>query len=112
MVKDQQVRRLFTLLQTENSQAVAAAQAGMDVKTACKYQQLGRLPSEVKVTHRCQTLSRRDFRRAAPRSLSRRRTRPFDPNSLTLSFPLPARYDRVGPSIDDLTSRVRSGGTG
>ena len=51
MVKDQQVRRLFTLLQTENSQAVAAVQAGMDVKTARKYQRLGRLPSEVKVTH-------------------------------------------------------------
>lgn len=33
MVKDQQVRRLFTLLQTENSQAVAAVQAGMDVKS-------------------------------------------------------------------------------
>ena len=55
MVKDQQVRRLFTLLQTENSQAVAAAQAGMDVKTARKYQQLGRLPSEVKVTHNWRT---------------------------------------------------------
>jgi hypothetical protein len=51
MVKDQQVRRLFTLLQTENSQAVAAAQAGMDVKTARKYQRLRRLPSEVKVIH-------------------------------------------------------------
>jgi hypothetical protein len=55
MVKDQQVRRLFTLLQTENSQAVAAAQAGMDVKTARKYQRLGRLPSEVKVTHHWRT---------------------------------------------------------
>jgi hypothetical protein len=55
MVKDQQVRRLFTLLQTENSQAVSAAQAGMDVKTARKYQRLGRLPSEVKVTHSWRT---------------------------------------------------------
>jgi hypothetical protein len=55
MVKDQQVRRLFKLVQTENSQAVAAARAGMDVKTARKYQHLGRLPSEVKVTHNWRT---------------------------------------------------------
>ena len=55
MVKDQQVRRLFTLLQTENSQAVAAAQAGMDVQTARKYQRLGRLPSEVKIAHHWRT---------------------------------------------------------
>jgi hypothetical protein len=55
MVKDQQVRRLFTMLQTENSQAVAAAQAGMDVKTARKYRRLGRLPSEVKITHNWRT---------------------------------------------------------
>jgi hypothetical protein len=55
MVKDQQVRRLFTLLQTENSQAVAAVQAGMDVKTARKYRRLGRLPSEVAVTHSWRT---------------------------------------------------------
>ena len=54
MVKDQQVRRLFKLVQTENSQAVAA-RAGMDVKTARKYQQLGRLPSEVKVPHNWRT---------------------------------------------------------
>lgn len=55
MVKDQQVRRLFTLLQTGNSQAVAAAQAGLDVKTARKYRRLGRLPSEVRVTHNWRT---------------------------------------------------------
>jgi hypothetical protein len=34
---------------------VAAAQAGMDVKTARKYQRLGRLPSEVAVTHNWRT---------------------------------------------------------
>jgi hypothetical protein len=55
MVKDQQVRRLFTLLQAENSQAVAAVQAGMDVKTARKYRRLGKLPSEVRVTHNWRT---------------------------------------------------------
>jgi hypothetical protein len=55
MVKDRQVRRLFTLLQTEHSQAVAAAKAGMDVKTARKYRRLGRLPSEIAVTHNWRT---------------------------------------------------------
>ncbi len=55
MVKDQQVRRLFTLLQRENSQAVAAVKAGMDAKTARKYRRLGKLPSEVAVTHRWRT---------------------------------------------------------
>lgn len=55
MVKDQQVRRLFTLLQAENSQAVAAVQAGLDVKTARKYRRLGKLPSEVRVTHNWRT---------------------------------------------------------
>jgi len=55
MVTDRQVRRLFTLLQTENSQALAAAKAGMDAKTARKYRRLGRLPGEVKVTHHWRT---------------------------------------------------------
>jgi len=55
MVKDRQVRRLFTLLQTEDSQAVAAAKAGMDVKTARKYRRLGKLPGEVAVTHNWRT---------------------------------------------------------
>jgi len=43
------------LLQTENSQAVAAAKAGMDVKTARKYRRLGKLPSEVATTHNWRT---------------------------------------------------------
>jgi hypothetical protein len=43
------------MLQTENSQALAAAKAGMDVKTARKYRRLGRLPSEVAVTHSWRT---------------------------------------------------------
>ncbi len=43
------------MLQTENSQVVAAAKAGMDVKTARKYRRLGRLPSEVAVTHNWRT---------------------------------------------------------
>jgi hypothetical protein len=34
MVTDQQVRRLLKLMQTEMTQAVAAAKSGMDEKTA------------------------------------------------------------------------------
>jgi len=43
------------MLQTENTQVLAAAKAGMDVTTARKYRRLGRLPSEVKVTHHWRT---------------------------------------------------------
>jgi hypothetical protein len=51
MVTDQQVRRLWRLMQTERTLAAAAAKAGMDEKTARKYRRLGRLPSEVKAPH-------------------------------------------------------------
>jgi hypothetical protein len=51
MVTDQQVRRLFKLVQTERSFGIAAAKAGMDEKTARKYRKLGRLPSEIKKEH-------------------------------------------------------------
>jgi hypothetical protein len=47
MVTDQQVRRLFKLMQTEKTQAVAAAKSGMDEKTARKYLKTGKLPSEL-----------------------------------------------------------------
>jgi len=43
------------LLQTQNSQAIAAVRAGMDVKTARKYRRLGKLPSAVAVTHNWRT---------------------------------------------------------
>jgi hypothetical protein len=46
MVTDAQVRRLKRLSKTEKTQELAAAKAGMDVKTARKYQANGRLPSE------------------------------------------------------------------
>jgi Mu transposase, C-terminal domain len=46
MVTDQQVRRLLKLTQTEKTQAIAAAKAGMDRKTARKYLRSGKLPSE------------------------------------------------------------------
>jgi hypothetical protein len=48
MVTDQQIRRLFKLSNTEKSQEIAAAKAGMDVKTARKYLRRRRLPSEGK----------------------------------------------------------------
>ena len=48
MVTDQQVRRLFRLLNTEKTQEMAALKAGMDVKTARKYVRAKGLPSELK----------------------------------------------------------------
>jgi hypothetical protein len=48
MVTDQQVRRLFKLSQTERTQEMAAAKAGLDVKTARKYLRAKRTPSEMK----------------------------------------------------------------
>ena len=49
MVTDEQVRRLFRLLQSQHTQELAAAKAGMDPKTARKYRRLGKLPSELTV---------------------------------------------------------------
>jgi hypothetical protein len=46
MVTDAQVRRLKRLSKTEETQELAAAKAGMDVKTARKYLNSGKLPSE------------------------------------------------------------------
>jgi hypothetical protein len=48
MVTDAQVRRLKRLSKTEKTQELAAAKAGMDVKTARRYLQDGGLPSEMK----------------------------------------------------------------
>jgi hypothetical protein len=55
MVTDQQVRRLFKLVQTENNFGIAAMKAGMDEKTARKYRRLGKLPSELQTAHRWRT---------------------------------------------------------
>ena len=46
MVTDAQVRRLKKLSKTEKTQAVAAAKAGMDMKTARKYLESGQMPGE------------------------------------------------------------------
>ncbi len=45
MVSDQQVRRLFKLIQQNETLSMAAAKAGLDVKTARKYLRLRKLPS-------------------------------------------------------------------
>ena len=47
MIADAQVRRLMKLIRTEKTLAVAAAKAGMDEKTARKYRDAGRLPSQL-----------------------------------------------------------------
>ncbi len=55
MVTDQQVRRLFKLVQTEKNFGIAAIKAGMDEKTARKYHNLGKLPSELDKPHTWRT---------------------------------------------------------
>ncbi len=55
MVTDQQVRRLFKLIQSEKNFGIAAMKAGMDEKTARKYRSEGRLPSELKREHTWRT---------------------------------------------------------
>lgn len=58
MVTDAQIRRLKRLSKTEDTQELAAAKAGLDVKTARKYLKMGKLPSESKPERRWRT--RRD----------------------------------------------------
>ena len=55
MVTDQQVRRLFKLNQVEKYFGIAAMKAGMDEKTARKYRETGKLPSELKQGHTWRT---------------------------------------------------------
>jgi hypothetical protein len=55
MVKDQQVRRLFKLIQTEKNFGIAAMKSGMDEKTARKYRNLGNLPGELRKDHTWRT---------------------------------------------------------
>ena len=52
MVTDNQVRKLMKHLQQEKTLGVAAAKAGMDEKTARKYRDLERLPSEIQAQNR------------------------------------------------------------
>jgi len=55
MVTDKQVRILMKALRSEKTKATAAAKAGMDEKTARKYERLGKLPSDLKVEHNWRT---------------------------------------------------------
>ena len=55
MVTDRQVRLLMKLLQEEKTLRVAAAKSGMDEKTARKYRDQGKMPSEVKQKHSWRT---------------------------------------------------------
>ncbi len=48
MITDNQARKLMKYLQEKMALGVAAAKSGMDEKTARKYRQLGKLPSELK----------------------------------------------------------------
>ena len=55
MVSDHQVRRLRKFMQTEKTKELAASKAGMDRKTARKYESLDKLPVEVKAEHTWRT---------------------------------------------------------
>ena len=55
MVTDKQVRRLHMLINKETTQAAAAAKAGMDPKTALKYRECGKLPSQLISPHEWRT---------------------------------------------------------
>jgi hypothetical protein len=55
MVTDRQVKRLWRVLSSGKTLAQAADKANMDEKTARKYRDLGRLPSEVAPQRSCRT---------------------------------------------------------
>ncbi len=55
MISDKQVRRLRELMERHKRLNIAAAQAGMDEKTARKYLRAGKLPSEMKGEHTWRT---------------------------------------------------------
>jgi hypothetical protein len=55
MVTDEQVRILMKRINHEQTLALAAAKAGMSVKTARKYRQSGQLPSQIHVEHTWRT---------------------------------------------------------
>ena len=55
MVTDHQVRKLMDQVRHHGRLSVAAAQAGMDEKTARKYRGIGKVPSEISVPHTWRT---------------------------------------------------------
>ena len=57
MVTDRQVRKLLKLMSLGKTLSVAAQRTDMTEKTARRYRNLGKLPSEAKVTHDWRTRS-------------------------------------------------------
>ena len=55
MLTDHQVRKLMKLLTAGEPLEVAAMRAGMDPKSARRYREAGRLPSEIGVPHTWRT---------------------------------------------------------
>ena len=55
MVTNKQVRRLYMLIKTEKTLAIAASKAGMDEKTARKYLSTQQLPGQMKKPHAWRT---------------------------------------------------------
>ena len=55
MVTDRQVRKLMKLMRSGEALIKAAMKAGMDEKTARRYRDLGKLPSEVAAEHSWRT---------------------------------------------------------
>jgi len=55
MVTDKLFRRLMKFIQDGDTLSVAAAKTGMDDKTARKYRNLGKLPSQLKTTRHWRT---------------------------------------------------------
>jgi len=51
MITDNQARKLMKYLQEKRSLGLAAIKSGMNEKTARKYRDLGKLPSELKAEH-------------------------------------------------------------
>ena len=55
MVTNKQVRRLYMLIKTEKTLAIAASKSGMDEKTARKYLSTQQLPGQMKKPHAWRT---------------------------------------------------------
>ena len=55
MVTDNQARRLKKMLSEGKNLSISAAKTGMDEKTARKYRDIGKLPSELKKEHTWRT---------------------------------------------------------
>src|SRR5258708_6747807 len=106
MVTDQQIRRLYKLSNTEDTQAIAASKAGMDVKTARKYLRARRLPSEMKADRHWRT-GPDGFAEGWPGlgGQIRRSPRPAA-KRLLAGVPLLHRTDRMTAAVNNLTEQA------